>query len=111
MDEKTSVKILKYIENKGQATGSELAHYLPITSRAIRKQLNNLLGEGVLYKNGKPPKDFYLINKEEKIKSTSNISESLKKIIDENYLIITPTGEKKEGWGGFEYWCEKQKLP
>ena len=32
------------------------------------------------------------------------------KKIEENYLIITPAGEFKEGVKGFIYWCEKNKL-
>src|SRR3989344_2556574 len=111
MDEKTSEKIIKYIENKGQATGNELAHYLTITTRAVRKQLGNLLEEGKLYKIGKPPKVFYLITEEKKQTDTIHIDPKIKKLIDENFLVITPSGEKEEGFGGFVYWCNKQKLP
>lgn len=66
MEVKTSQKIVDYIANKGQATGNELAGYLGITTRAVRKQLNGLLEEGRLYKIGRPPKVFYLVSKEEK---------------------------------------------
>jgi len=111
MDEKTSQKILKYIENKGQASGNELAQYLAITTRAVRKQLNNLLEEGRLYKIGKPPKVFYLIAEKKKETDSVCIEPALKKIIDENFLIITPSGEREEGVSGFIYWCDKQKLP
>ena len=52
-----------------------------------------------------------MIRGEEKIKHTDAVSEDLKKIIDENYLVITPSGEQKEGWDGFTYWCDKQRLP
>ncbi len=111
VDQKTSEKILHFISNKGQATGHELAQVLGITTRAVRKQLNTLNSLGKIYKIGKPPKVYYLISKEEMTKNTDTVSESLKKIINENYLVITPSGEKKEGWNGFMYWCDKQKLP
>jgi biotin operon repressor len=111
IDEKTSEKILHFISNKGQATGHELAQILGITTRAVRKQLNTLSSLGKIYKIGKPPKVFYLISKGEMTKNTDSVSESLKKIINENYLVITPSGEQKEGWDGFTYWCYKQKLP
>ncbi len=111
MEIKTSQKIIDYIANKGQATGNELADYLGITTRAVRKQLNGLLAEGKLYKIGRPPKVFYLVSKEEKPEEKYHTNPSLKKIIDENFLVITPSGEKEEGFSGFVYWCNKQKLP
>src|SRR3989344_5534613 len=111
MDKKTSEKILHYIANRGQSSGNELAQVLGITTRAVRKQLNNLFTKGKIYKIGKPPQVFYLIKTKQKQKKEDTIPDNLKKIIDENYLIITPSCEQKEGWDGFMYWCEKQKLP
>ena len=111
MAEKTSEKILEYIRNKGQATGDDLSRYLGITSRAVRKQLSNLLEEDALYKIGKPPKVFYLLAKERQQLGVDYIDPVLKKVIDENFLIITPAGEKKEGFEGFVFWCNRQKLP
>ena len=104
MAEKTSEKILEYIRNKGQATGDDLSRYLGITSRAVRKQLSNLLEEDALYKIGKPPKVFYLLAKERQQLGVDYIDPVLKKVIDENFLIITPAGEKKEGFEGFVFW-------
>lgn len=113
MDEnkKTSEKILKYISNKGQSSGNELANFLGITPRAVRKQLNKLFTEGKIYKIGKSPKVFYLIKEGIVAKKEETISPDLKNLIDENYLIITPAGEQKKGLEGFVYWCEKQNLP
>ncbi len=111
MEPKTSEKILEYIKNKGQATGSELTHHFGITSRAIRKQLSSLLEQGLIYKIGKPPKVFYLIT-EDKIKKEDNtVDEKTKKIIDENFLNITASGERQEGFEGFINWCLKRKDP
>lgn len=111
MNEKTSEKIIKYIEHKGQATGNELARYLTITARAVRKQLGNLLEKGKLYKIGKPPRVFYLVTEEKKQTDAIHIDPKIKKLIDENFLVITPAGEREEGFKGFVYWCNKQKLP
>ena len=106
----TSQKIFDFIEDKGQATGNDLTGYLSITSRAVRKQLNKLLSEGKLYKVGKPPKVFYLLSKQKSIANKYDIEPSLKKSIDDNFLVITPSGERLEGSQGFIYWCNKQKL-
>ncbi len=112
MKGETRKKIIEYIRGNKQASGADLADFLEISDRAVRKQLKNLLDEGVVYKIGRPPKVFYLI-KEESVNTTDeifsfNIKE--KKTIEENYLVITPSGERKEGLEGFIYWCNKNNL-
>jgi len=102
----TSKKIIEYIKKRGQVATSELADYLEISDRAVRKQLKNMYECNILTKIGKPPKVFYLMKKED-IDSHVEINKKIKKIIDQNYLIITPTGKKKAGLEGFIYWCNK----
>ena len=83
-----------------------MSDYLEITDRAVRKQLTSLLEAGVLTKIGKPPKVFYSLKKDDKIKRVA-IKKDVEKIINENFLFITPTGETKTGIDGFIYWCDK----
>jgi len=104
---KTSKKILDYIGKNGQASGNELANYLEISDRAVRKQLKTLLESDKISRIGKPPKVFYLIKSEKVEKNTNMADKDVKIFIDKNYLIITPSGERKEGWEGFVYWCQK----
>lgn len=112
MTTNTSKKILEYIKDKGQATGSELTDVFGISDRAIRKQLSKLLELGEIYKIGKPPKVYYLIAKAKKIRIVETaVAEKIRKEIEKKFLIITPIGEKKEGFDGFIYWCEKNNLP
>jgi hypothetical protein len=95
-----------------QATGSELADAFGISDRAIRKQLSKLLEENKIRKIGRPPKVYYLINLKAKEGEKYEFADlKAKKEIDDKYLIISPAGEKKEGWEGFVYWCEKNNLP
>jgi hypoxanthine-guanine phosphoribosyltransferase len=84
---------------------------LGITDRAVRKQTGKLYLQGVLSKTGRPPKVFYLIKEKSLIKRDEIIKPELKKIIDKNYLIITPAGEMKNGMDGFSYWCNRNNLP
>lgn len=108
----TTGKILEYIRKNGQATGSELTDVFDISDRAIRKQLSKLLENGEIYKIGKPPKVYYLIAEVKKANHVIfNISDKAKKEISQKFLIITPSGEKKEGLDGFVYFCEKSNLP
>jgi len=111
MKKKTSEKIVQYITDKGQASGNELADHLNITTRAVRKQLSNLLTEGRVYKIGRPPKVFYLRDGGKKVVPTVHIDSKIKKMIEDRFLVITPAGEREEGFDGFAYWCNKQKLP
>lgn len=112
MKTNTSKRILEYIRNNMQATGSELADAFGISDRAIRKQLSKLLEENKIRKIGRPPKVYYLINLKAKEGEKYEFADlKAKKEIDDKYLIISPAGEKKEGWEGFVYWCEKNNLP
>lgn len=107
----TNSKIIEYIKSERQITVRQLSDYFGITRQATHRRLNKLLHERIIYKIGKPPKVFYLIGADKKPMADIQINSKLKKIIDENFLIITPAGEREEGLRGFAYWCDKQKLP
>lgn len=108
----TASKILEYIGKNSQATGSELANVFDISDRAIRKQLSKLLENDEIYKIGKPPKVYYLITEVKKtIKEKIVIDDKIVKEVERKFLIITPAGEKKEGFDGFIYFSEKNNLP
>jgi len=98
MKEKTSNKIIEYIKLKRQVTASELVDYLDISRQALFKHhLSRLLKNGELIKIGKPPKVFYLLKDKKEARPRYEIDKNLIKIINENYLIITPGGEKLDG--------------
>jgi hypoxanthine-guanine phosphoribosyltransferase/biotin operon repressor len=110
----TSQKILTYISEKGQASGNELSIFLGISSRAVRKQFASLLLEGKVSKIGRPPKVFYVLSEKISPDQTPDIildDAEAAKIITQNFLIITPSGEREEGVSGFILWCLKHKLP
>jgi hypoxanthine-guanine phosphoribosyltransferase len=106
---KTRDKIFNYIKERQRVTVGELVDYFNISRWAVYKHLNNLTKENKITKTGRPPRVFYLIKKSEE-KEQFLISEESKKVIEENYLIITPGGERKEGVKGFIYWCRKNDL-
>jgi len=109
--ETTTEKIIKYMKSKDQVSPADLSIYLGINRSATHRQINKLLKDGAIYKIGKSPKVFYLLSEKKKQTDVINIDSKLKKLIDDNFLLITPAGEKEEGFHGFEYWCNKQKLP
>jgi len=111
MKMKTSECIKQYLFKNQQASGRELADYLGITDRAVRKQLASLLLEKQITKKGRPPKVFYQLIPAIIPLTSHNLNPKQIEIIDTNYLIITPGGERIEGVKGFAYWCAKTNQP
>jgi len=108
---KTSEQIIKYIEEHTEASASELTSIFPISERAIFKQLANLYASGKIIKVGSPPKVFYKINTtSEKTSQINNVPQEIEKIINDNFLYITPLGEYFEGSKGFLKWCKERKF-
>lgn len=109
---KTSDKIIEYIQSRGQVSANEIVGFLLISERAVFKQLSNLLAENKLFKIGRPPKVFYMIKEEEQISAIETVSnKKTRELIDDSYMIITSSGERKEGINGFAYWCRENHLP
>lgn len=106
----TAEKILSYIKSKGQASPHDIYNYMQISRVAVHKQLNTLLNKGLLYKIGMSPKVFYCINENKSINAEVVIDQNIKDIIENKYLIITPSGQKIDGLKGFSYWCQNQNL-
>lgn len=108
---KTSERIKQYLLKNQQASGSELADYLGITDRAVRKQLASLLTKNQITKKGRPPKVFYQLAAAVIPLASHNFNPKQAEIINTNYLIITPGGERMAGVKGFAYWCAKTNQP
>lgn len=108
---KTSQKIIDYLLDHRLVNAQDLAAYLGITDRGVRKQLMVLLKNETLIKKGRPPVVYYELNTNPSKKSSIILSTSIINEINQNYLFITPAGEKLLGTKGFESWCEKQGLP
>lgn len=111
MRTQTSQNIIKYITTQKQASAKELADYLEISRQALYKHLSKLIEEKKIAKRGKPPTVFYFMKGvaiQQTVFAKARITSSL---IEKNYLLITPTGERLEGIRGFSYWCAKNNLP
>ncbi|MDD5396683.1 MAG: hypothetical protein PHW24_01340 [Candidatus Moranbacteria bacterium] len=93
---------------KKQVSINELVDYLEISRMAVSKQLSNLLSQDEVVKIGKPPVVFYMLKKEVIKKNGSNVvDDGVQKTIEENFLFISPSGERKQGMDGFLFWCER----
>jgi hypothetical protein len=106
----TQDKIIAFIKEKGQTRAVDMVDYLGISKQALFKHLSKLVSSEVIIKIGRPPKVFYSLNKKIGLTSQTVLPEEIKKIIEQEFLIITPAGEKKMGVDGFVYWCDKNNL-
>jgi phosphoribosylpyrophosphate synthetase len=66
--------------------------------------------DGFIRKVGKPPRVFYSVALEKELELDTSIDRELEDVIENNFLIITPSGERQEGMEGFVYWCRKHRL-
>lgn len=107
----TKEKIIQLLKEQNQVTSGEMVEYLDISRQALYKHLPEMLKNKQISKIGRPPKVFYALKEKEAKIEKVEIDTKIKKIIDQNYFIITPGGERIEGFSGFIYWCNKQDLP
>jgi DNA-binding transcriptional ArsR family regulator len=107
----TKKNILNFIKNKGSVTAKEIIDTFDLSRQAVQKHLSELIKLQMIEKTGSTPTVFYSVKNIKKETAVIEINPEVKKIIDENYLIITPAGEMKDGLDGFAYWCERNKLP
>jgi DNA-binding Lrp family transcriptional regulator len=110
MTTSTKSDLLKYLQKHNYATAKELAEVLGISPQALFRHIKTLLQKGDIVKTGSAPKVYYKIGITKTIAVTEDVNvidEGTKKIIDNNFLIVTPTGEMKEGLEGFSYWTSK----
>jgi len=107
----TRDEIINYIKYHGQARIHDLYKSLGISKVAIHKQLRKLLEESIVIRVGKPPLVFYKFPSEKVFKNrkTESLSEYTQRIIDDNFLSITPNGELLYGLEGFTYWVDTYK--
>ncbi len=103
----TRRKLLAYITTRKSVSAKDMAEHLAISSQALFKHLAILLRDGEIKKMGRPPKVFYSPLLHKKTPQISTIDGAAKKIIDERYLYISPSGEITHGWKGFLLWSEK----
>ena len=105
----TKIQIVEIISKNGQIQVKELVQILGLTQAAIHRSLNKLIDEQVLIKKGTPPKVFYFLNIEKQSTEAVAIPPEQKKILQENYVYITPVGKIETGLEGFIGWMRSTR--
>lgn len=104
-------QILKIIEEKGSIRPHELKLVLGISAVAVHKHLKSLLEEGVLQRQGSPPRVFYTLAKaafRPKVFDQA-LDPLVQKFIQDRYLYISPSGHMLKGLEAFQSWASNTK--
>jgi len=108
MKTKTASNILDYIRKNGKARPYDLVRFLDISQVALHKQLLGLIEKGLLVKQGTSPRVYYELP--EQTKKVSSLPYPVvenaleQRLIDLDYLSVSPTGVLREGYRGFVEW-------
>lgn len=105
----TKEKIIKLIKENSQQSIKQLSDTLDISLSMIHRHIKQLLINNILEKVGSAPNVFYIL-KEKISKKVFVFPNNEQSIIEENFLFISPRGEKTEGIAGFILWCEKRNF-
>lgn len=105
----TEKGIIEYIKMHQQARVVDLIRVLQVSKVVIHRHLKRLVERGEVRKVGSAPRVFYLLASKTPVIAYQEISEELKKTIDENYLYISPLGELLYGFEGFVRWVTEIK--
>jgi predicted DNA-binding transcriptional regulator len=102
----TKNNIVSYIKKNRQARVNELVRVFGLSQVAIHKQLKRLTQEGILQKIGSSPHVLYVITKDKTSVILPEITKDTERIINDNYLYISPQGELLYGKQGFIRWLQ-----
>lgn len=104
----TPNKIIEFLQ-QSPSTANDITEFLGISRQATHRHLLKMVTDGRLAKAGAPPKVYYSIPPKPRITTFPPtvliIDTPTKQVVDENFLYISPTGERLAGWPGFVEWC------
>ncbi len=100
-------KILDLIKENGQQSVKQIAERLGISLQMTHRHLRCLLDEEKIKKNGSAPRVFYTLARNDSLPEVSLNAKS-EEVIEQNFLYISPQGERWEGVEGFSLWCQRR---
>ncbi len=106
-------KIIKLLKERSDLSVKEMIDLLHVSKQAIHKSIIQLLEADEIIKFGKVPKTIYRLKEKQPDTATAiiTIDDKSAQFLQNNFLLVTETGEMKEGLDGFAIWCRQRKLP
>lgn len=105
-------QLISYLSEQGEATVADLSEHLSVSRQLLHRVVKKMIEDNYLVKIGTPPKVYYKLNKtpipttKDHLLDPGEIS-----FLEENFLLITETGERLKGNDAMQFWCARQKLP
>lgn len=106
-------KILDCIRKRKQVTVSDLLETVDIERAMIHRHLLALVEEGLIMKIGSAPKVVYApvdVEYAKLVRDTPALDATAKSIIRNEFLLVTPQGERLEGVPAFVRWCGDRRF-
>ncbi|MEO6456644.1 MAG: winged helix-turn-helix transcriptional regulator [Ginsengibacter sp.] len=105
-------QIIEYLSAQSEATIAELSESLNVSRQLLHRVVKKMIEDNYLAKIGSPPKVYYKLKKT----PTHTIKDHLldpaeTSFLEDNFLMITETGERLKGVDAMQFWCARQKLP
>ena len=108
----TIEKILQLFENQQELTIKEIVHKLDVSNQMVHISIKRLLDQDKIEKFGRTPATFYRIKEQAKTPLFfTAISDETNKWLNKEFLLITDSGDIKQGIEAFDIWCRQRKLP
>ncbi|MBX2913662.1 MAG: winged helix-turn-helix transcriptional regulator [Cyclobacteriaceae bacterium] len=106
----TKEKVLELLQKQGSLSASELADNLDLSRQMVHIALRDLTESRMIQRIGRPPKTVYQIKVQTQV-SEIDLHPDETSFLKRNFILITETGDIKEGAQGFQLWCTQRKLP
>lgn len=110
MRTQTKERIIDFVSKQGQVTAKSIIDHVGLTAPAVFRHLSKLISDGVLKKQGVPPKVFYSAAPSSPVQANYIFDSQTERVIQERFLKITPDGKLQTGTQAFTRWCLARKL-
>ncbi len=105
---KEANNVLEAIKKYGPVRSSELVKILHVSAKTIHKHLRFLVAEELITKTGNTPRVFYSVAS--KPENGAIVLDEMDRIIESEYIYVSPNGLMRRGVDGFQAWCKKNSL-
>lgn len=106
----TSSNIIAFLQKHERATPKVIIEHLRISPQAVFRQLKQLIEDGAIKKQGRPPKVFYCLAQVKVPALPAHVAPDAEQIIRDRFFKITSEGVRKQGVEAFTQWCQARGL-
>lgn len=104
----TKINILKFLNDNPQTSVVKLVDHFSISKQAMHKHLRELIELKQIEKKGLPPRVYYSAILQHQLNNTFDNFNLDSDFELNNFIIITPSGEKYTGIKAFKSWCKER---